>query len=88
MAHSRTRRQPKQVREAILTMLGKHPQGMTIADLSRRLGFSKQGAAKYLKAMCADGELQRTPWIGYGMGRIAYKLAKPTKPTESTNTKE
>ena len=71
---SRHRREPKQVREAILTMLGKHPQGMTIADISRRLGFSKQGAAKHLKTLCVEGQLERTPWINYGMGRIAYKL--------------
>ncbi len=85
---SYNRRKPQEVQESILAMLGKHPQGMTVADISRRLGFTKQGAAKYLKALCVEGQLERTPWIGYGMGRIAYKLAKPTEPTESANTKE
>ncbi len=82
---SRHRRKPEEVEEFIIKMLGKHPQGMSIAAIAGRLGLSNSGVAKYLKEMRADGKLTRGAYVSYGRARIAYKLAKPT---ESTNTKE
>ncbi len=68
---SRHRREPKENRQKIQDMLFKHlQQGMTLKDISIRLGMSTSGAYRYLKEMQEEGIVERTRgWPGHG-----YKL--------------
>ena len=76
---ARTRRKPKDIRESIMTMLGKRPQGMSISSVSTRLQLSSQLTSRYLKKLRAEGRLERAPGWAKGWRAMQYRVSKATE---------
>ena len=57
------------VRDRILSILKKHPEGLTTVDISNLIGIGRQSLAKYVYLLVGEGKIeQRT----IGMAKLCY----------------
>jgi hypothetical protein len=61
------------VREKILSILKKHPEGLTTVDMASLIGIGRQSLAKYVYQLVGEGEiLQRE----IGTAKLCYLKEK------------